>query len=31
MNDAMFEAPSSGEKVFHLTLDYAKSKLENQM
>ena len=31
MNDAMYEAPSSGEKVFHLTLDYAKSKLENQI
>ena len=31
MNDAMFDAPSSGRKTFHLTLDYAKSKLENQL
>ena len=31
MNDAMFEAPSSDEKTFHVTLDYAKSKLENQI
>ena len=31
MNDAMFDAPSSGKKTFHLTLDYAKSKLENQI
>ena len=31
MNDAMYEAPSSGKKSFHLTLDYAKSKLENQV
>ena len=31
MNDAMFEAPSSKKKSFHLTLDYAKSKLENQI
>ena len=31
MNDAMYEAPSSGEKTFHLTLDYARSKLENQL
>ncbi|MBR4133195.1 MAG: ATP-dependent Clp protease ATP-binding subunit ClpX [Bacteroidales bacterium] len=31
MNDAMFDAPSSGRKKFHLTLDYAKSKLENQI
>ena len=31
MNDAMYEAPSSGEKTFHITLDYAKSKLENQI
>ncbi len=31
MNDAMYEAPSSGKKTFHLTLDYAKSKLENQI
>ena len=28
MSDAMFEAPSSRKKVFKLTLDYAKSKLE---
>ena len=28
MGDAMFEAPSSRKKVFHLTLDYAQSKLE---
>ena len=27
MNDAMYEAPSSRKKTFHLTLDYAKSKL----
>ena len=27
MSDAMFEAPSSKKKTFHLTLDYAKSKL----
>ncbi len=31
MNDAMYEAPSSGKKSFHLILDYAKSKLENQI
>ena len=31
MNDAMFEAPSSDEDTFHVTLDYAKSKLENQI
>ena len=31
MNDAMYEAPSSGRKTFRLTLDYAKSKLENQI
>ena len=31
MNDAMYEAPSSGEDTFHITLDYAKSKLENQI
>ena len=31
MNDAMFEAPSSNEDTFHVTLDYAKSKLENQI
>lgn len=30
MNDAMYEAPSSRKKTFHLTLDYAKSKLDNQ-
>jgi len=28
MSDAMFEAPSSKKKVFKLTLDYAKDKLE---
>ena len=27
MSDAMFEAPSSKSKTFHLTLEYAKSKL----
>ena len=27
MADAMFEAPSSRKKVFHLTLDYAKERL----
>ena len=27
MADAMFEAPSSKKKTFHLTLDYAKSRL----
>jgi ATP-dependent Clp protease ATP-binding subunit ClpX len=27
MADAMFEAPSSKKKSFHLTLDYAKSRL----
>ena len=31
MNDAMFEAPSSDEDTFHVTLDYARSKLENQI
>ena len=31
MNDAMYEAPSSGEDTFHITLDYSKSKLENQI
>ena len=31
MNDAMYEAPSSDEDTFHVTLDYAKSKLENQV
>ena len=29
MNDAMFEAPSSRKKTFHLTLDYAKKKMES--
>ena len=28
MADAMFEAPSSRKKSFHLTLDYAKAKIE---
>jgi ATP-dependent Clp protease ATP-binding subunit ClpX len=28
MGDAMFEAPSSKKKVFKLTLDYAKQRLE---
>ena len=28
-DDAMFDAPSSREKTFTVTLDYAKSKLEN--
>ena len=28
MADAMFEAPSAKKKTFHLTLDYAKSRLE---
>ncbi|MBQ7272183.1 MAG: ATP-dependent Clp protease ATP-binding subunit ClpX [Bacteroidales bacterium] len=28
MGDAMFEAPSSRKKVFHLTADYAKARLE---
>ena len=27
MTDAMFDAPSSGKKVFHLDLEYAKSKV----
>ena len=27
MNDAMFEAPSSNKKVFHLTAEFAKEKL----
>ena len=31
MNDAMYEAPSSNDDTFHVTLDYAKSKLENQI
>ncbi|MCQ2146867.1 MAG: ATP-dependent Clp protease ATP-binding subunit ClpX [Bacteroidales bacterium] len=29
MNDAMYEAPSSRKKTFNLTVEYAKSKLEN--
>ena len=29
MTDAMYEAPSSRKKTFDLTVDYAKSKLEN--
>jgi len=29
MTDAMYEAPSSEKKVFNLTLDYAKSKLQD--
>ena len=28
MTDAMYEAPSSGEKSFTLTVEYAKSKLK---
>ena len=28
MGDAMFEAPSSRKKVFHLTAEYAKARLE---
>lgn len=28
MGDAMFEAPSSRKKVFHLTADYARARLE---
>ncbi|MDO5442327.1 MAG: ATP-dependent Clp protease ATP-binding subunit ClpX [Bacteroidia bacterium] len=31
MNDAMYEAPSSKKKTFRLTLDYAKSKLQNSI
>lgn len=31
MNDAMYEAPSSKKKSFHVTLDYAKSKLANSI
>ena len=27
MTDAMYEAPSTNEEVFHLTLEYAKEKL----
>lgn len=30
-DDAMYDAPSSREKVFTVTLDYAKSKLENSL
>ena len=30
-DDAMYDAPSSRKKVFTLTLDYAKSKLENSL
>jgi len=29
MTDAMFELPSDTKKTFHVTVDYAKSKLEN--
>ena len=29
MGDAMFDAPSSKKKTFHLTLDYAKARLEH--
>lgn len=29
LTDAMFELPSSSEKVFHLTLDYAQHKFNN--
>ncbi len=29
MSDAMYDAPSSRSRSFHLTLDYAKSKLQN--
>jgi len=28
LTDAMFELPSSKEKEFHLTMDYAKHKFE---
>ena len=28
MTDAMFDAPSSSSRVFNLTLDYAKSRLQ---
>lgn len=31
MNDAMYEAPSSKRKTFHLTLDYARKRLENNL
>ncbi|MDO4826655.1 MAG: ATP-dependent Clp protease ATP-binding subunit ClpX [Bacteroidia bacterium] len=30
MSDAMYDAPSSRSRTFHLTLDYAKSKIQNQ-
>lgn len=30
-DDAMYDAPSSRKKVFTVTLDYAKSKLENSL
>ena len=30
-DDAMYDAPSSSKKVFTVTLDYAKSKLENSL
>ena len=30
-DDAMYDAPSSREKTFSVTLDYAKSKLENSL
>ncbi len=30
MTDAMYDAPSSDEKVFHLTLDYAKSRINDK-
>lgn len=29
MNDAMYEAPSSKKKSFHITLEYAQSRLQN--
>ena len=31
MNDAMFEAPSSGRKTFHVTRAYAQKRLENNI
>ncbi len=30
-DDAMYDAPSSRKKTFTVTLDYAKSKLENSL
>ena len=30
-DDAMYDAPSSSKKTFTVTLDYAKSKLENSL